>query len=90
MATKKKIHYYVLVMTDNGPKFVTDTKGSDAYWNIDDKPLEMDKSYAEEVARGLTLNWHLAFVVAQPWEIESHPYNYQNWKIEWKERKEEE
>ena len=87
--TKKKNHYYVLVMTDDGPKFVTDTKGHDAYWDYKEKPMEFDKSWAEEVARGLNLNWHLAYVVAQPWEIDSQPYRYTDYKISWINREKE-
>lgn len=90
MANKKKIHYYVLVMTDEGPKFVTDTKGHDAYWDYKEKPMELNKTWAEEITIGLNLNMHLAYVVAQPYEIESQPYRYTDWKIEWKERKTEE
>lgn len=90
MATKKKIHYYVLVMTDEGPKFVTDTERSWAHWNYNEKPMELDKTWAEEIARGLNLNMHLAYVIAQPWEIESQPYNYNEWKISWQKRETEE
>lgn len=90
--SKKKLHYYVLVITDAGPKFVTDVNYADktAEWDYNEKPLELDKSWAEDLAMGLNLNFHVSFVVAQPWEIDSHPYRYSDWKIEWKEREEKE
>ena len=90
MSKVKKLHYYVLVMTNDGPMFVTRTEYHDAYWNYKEKPMEFDKTWAEEIARGLSLNWHLAYVVAQPWEIDSQPYRYSDYKIEWKEREKEE
>ena len=92
MATKKKkIHYYILVITDAGPKFVTKINWSDktAEWNYKEKPLEVEKTWAEDLVLGLNLNMHVAYLVAQPWEIESQPYRYSDWEIEWKEREEE-
>lgn len=91
MATKKKIHYYVLVMTNDGPKFVTKVNYKDktAEWNYKEKPLEFDKFWAEDLALGLNLNLHLAYVIAQKWEIDSHPYRYEDYKLQWTEREKE-
>lgn len=89
--TKKKKHYYVLVMTDAGPKFVTKVNNADktAEWNYNEKPLELDKFWAEDLVLGLNLNMHLAFLVCQNWEIESQPYRYDDYKIEWVKREKE-
>lgn len=92
MATnKKKNHYYVLVITNDGPKFVTKVNYEDktAEWNYKEKPLEMEKVWAEDLVLGLNLNFHQAYLVCQKWELESQPYRYEKYKIEWKERKEE-
>lgn len=92
MATKKKkIHYYVLVITDEGPKFVTKINNGDrtAEWNYSEKPLELDKDWAEQLALGLTVNGHSAYTIAQLWELESQPYRYEDWKIDWKKREKE-
>ena len=90
--TKKKVHYYVLVMTEKGPKFVTKINYGDrtAEWDYKEKPLEIEKVWAEDLARGLTWNGHTAFVVAQPWEIDYNPYRYDSYEIKWKKRKKEE
>lgn len=91
MAAKKK-HYYVLVITDEGPKFVTDIcfGNRTAKWDYKEKPLELDKSRAEDLVLGLNLNFHQSYVVVMNWELDSQPYRYEKWKMEWKARKEPE
>jgi hypothetical protein len=39
---KKQNYYYVLVMTNNGPVFVTSVNNLDktAYWDKNEKPLD--------------------------------------------------
>lgn len=88
----KKTHYYVIVMSENGPIFVTKVNHSNhtAEWNYKEKPLELAKSVAEDLALGLNLNLHSAYLVAQPFEIEVQPYNYKSWKIEWTKREDKE
>ena len=86
---KKKYHYYVLVMTEEGPKFVTKVNYGDKTAEYDklEKPLEFSsKEWAEDVVLGLILNWNIAYLVCQKWEIEHQPYNYEKWEIEWKEK----
>lgn len=92
MATKKKIHYYVLVITDDGPKFVTKVNWSNktAEWNYKEKPLELSKDMAEDLVLGLNLNLHVSYVVAQKWEIDTHPYRYESYKVNWVNREESE
>ena len=89
---QKKNWYYVLVMSDEGPVFVTKINYADktAEWNKLEKPLEMEQSRAKDLALGLNLNFHAAFVVCQPFEIDSQPYRYSKWHIEWKENEESE
>lgn len=89
--SRKKNYYYVLVFTESGPKYVTKINGftKDAHWSIDDKPLAMSKDNAEYLALGLTWNGHHSVMVHSTYEIESHPYNYSGYKIEWVKREEE-
>lgn len=91
MANKKN-YWYVLVMTDNGPKFVTKVNYSDktAEWNYNEEPLELDRGRAQDLSMGLTLNSNMAYAVCQSWEIDSHPYRYSMGKFEWKWNEEEE
>ena len=83
---KKKNYWYVLVMTNEGPKFVTSVSYMDktAHWDKTEKPLEMDKERATDLALGLNLNMHAAFVVCQPFEIDRQPYRYDMGQFEWK------
>jgi hypothetical protein len=87
MASKKKNHYYVLVMTDAGPKFVTKINYSNktAEWNTDDAPLEMGKYQAEDLVLGLNLNFNQAYMICHPITLESHPYRYDAYHIKWEE-----
>ena len=89
---QKKNWYYVLVMTDEGPVFVTsaDYSAKSAYWAKTGTPKAFDKSRAKDLALGLNLNFHVAFVVCTPFELDSQPYNYKDWHIEWKENEESE
>ena len=89
---KKKNHYYVLVITSEGPKFVTHVNYSDktAEWDWEKAPLEMGKQYAEDLVLGLNLNLHQAYTVSYPAKIDCQPYNYDMYRIEWKKREGEE
>lgn len=93
MAAKStKKHYYVLVMSESGPKFVTKVNYGDktAEWNYNEKPLEFDKMWAEDLVLGLNLNFNTAYLICQNWEIEHQPYRYEDYKIKWEEREKEE
>lgn len=87
---QKKNYWYVIVMTDGGPVFVTsvDYRSKTAHWDKSEKPLEMDKSRAQDLALGLNLNFHSSFAVCQPFEIDTQPYRYDKWHVEWKENEE--
>ena len=89
MATSKKMNYwYVLVMTEEGPKFVTGTEYHTAFWDKEKAPKELGKYWAEDICRGLLLNGYLAYAVCMPIEMENHPYNYNLGRFEWKQNKE--
>ena len=77
MATKKN-YYYVLVFTSAGAVYVTGRNNLNkvAYWNKDEKPLEMGKAVAEDLVFGLQCNFTNAVMVCHPRPIESQPYNY--------------
>lgn len=89
---QKKNWYYVLVMSDNGPVFVTSIEYATKYahWDKLEKPLALDKSRAEDLTLGLNLNFHAAFTVCSKFELETQPYRYSDWHIEWKENEKEE
>lgn len=89
---KKQNWYYVLVMTDNGPIFVTKVNYSNktAEWDKTGKPLEMSKVRAEDLTFGLTMNFFTAFIVCSKYELDRQPYRYEDWRIKWEELEEKE
>ena len=92
MANTKKNFWYVLVMSDGGPVFVTSVNYANktAEWDKSEKPLELDVNRAQDLAMGLCLNFHMAYAVCQSFELDSQPYNYQHWNIKWEEKEDEE
>lgn len=68
-----KYLYYVLVVTEDGGKFVTkiDNTTKTAYWDSKGKPLAFSKSYADDLALCLTLNFHIAFTLKSYHELQS-------------------
>lgn len=91
MAGKKKYHWYVLVMSNDGPKFVTKINWADktAEWDYKEAPLELDKSTAQDLAWALTLNWHIAFAVCTQFEVSGHPYIYDRYDLQFVEKEAE-
>ena len=83
MASKKN-YYYVMVCTNEGPKFVTGTEGNWANWDIDKPPKELGRKYAKEIARGLCWNLYTAYVVVSEWDLTVHPYNYNDYEFSFK------
>ena len=67
----KKVNYAVLVLGENGFKFVTETEGSWAKWTDGQKAKLYSKTTAENIAYGLCPNRHLAMVVIVPDYIEN-------------------
>ena len=83
MAAKKN-HYYILVMTNDGPVFVTDIKPNRyAEFKKDKAPKEFDKARAEDITMGLNLNLNLAYTICSKWEIDTQPYMYNMGDWEW-------
>ena len=85
---KKQNFYYVMVMTDNGPAFVTevDRINKVAMWNKTEKPLELSKYWAEDLTLGLNLNWHLAYTICSKFELENQPYLYDKGGFTWQSK----
>lgn len=85
-----KEHWYVLVFTEAGPKYVTKVNNAsrEAYWDTADSPYEMTKENAQYMAMALSWNGHTSVPVGVRWEIDTHPYRYSNYHIEWVENEE--
>lgn len=88
---KKSNYWYVLVCTDEGPKFVTKIHHFEkvAEWNETEAPLELSKSSAQDLAMGLTLNFNIAYAVCQSWQIDTHPFLYSKGHFVWQFKEEE-
>jgi len=83
---EKKNHWYIMVLTTTGPRFVTEIcyfPHKEAHWDKLGTPLELSKSQAQEVALGLCVNGHLAYSVCQLFEIDHQPYFYDKGKFRW-------
>lgn len=92
MARKKKNYWYVIVMTGDGPVFVTKVNYSDktAEWHKDEKPLEMSEFMAKDLAMGLMCNMTSAYAVCNFYELDYQPYFYSEGHFEWVLNKKEE
>lgn len=68
---KQKHFYYIIVQSEGQAKFVTalDNSTKTARWETTAKPLALAKSYAEDVAFCLNLNFYPAFVLHSLYEI---------------------
>ena len=66
-----KYLYYVVVRTEDGAKFVTkvDNATKTAYWDSKEKPLPFNKTYADDLALCLSLNFHPAFTLKSYHEL---------------------
>lgn len=83
MANKKN-YWYVLVLTDEGPVFVTGFgEHHTAFWNAEKMPESMSATHAEEVSFGLRVNGTQAYAVKMPYELEFQPYRYNMGKFKW-------
>lgn len=88
MATKKqKSYWYVLVLTNDGPTFVTKVNYSDksAEWKKDEKPEEFGgEAWAKDLVLGLTWNGYTAFAVCSQFELDTQPYRYDRGHFVWR------
>ena len=66
-----KYFYYVVVATEDGAKFVTkvDNATKTAYWDSNEKPMPFNKTYADDLALCLTLNFYPAFTLKSYHEL---------------------
>lgn len=84
---KNKNHYYILVFTNGGPVYVTNILPDKvAEWKNTDTPMEFTKERAEDICVGLNLNLSLAQVVVSKWKLETQPYRYDEFELEFKEK----
>ena len=88
---QKKNWYYVLVLSESGPVFVTSIEYATKYahWDKLENPLSLDKSQAEDLTIGLNLNFHTAFMVCSKFELDTQPYLYNKGHFEWIWKEEE-
>lgn len=81
---QKKNHWYIMVLTSEGPKFVTDILPRQrAEWDKSKPPKEFTKELAQDIVMGLCLNFQLAYAVCQPFEIDHQPYFYEKGRFRW-------
>ena len=68
-----KYLYYVVIATEDGAKFVTkvDNATKTAYWDSKEKPLPFNKTYADDLALCLSLNFYPAFTLKSYHELKS-------------------
>ena len=63
--------YYVVVATEDGAKFVTkiDNATKTAYWDSNEKPMAFTKTYADDLALCLSINFYPAFTLKSYHEL---------------------
>ena len=68
-----KYFYYVLVLSDGQAKFVTkvDNATKTAYWHSKEKPMSFNKTYADDLALCLSVNFHPAFTLKSYHELKT-------------------
>ncbi len=83
---RKSNYWYVLVITDDGPVFVTDIlKAKQAAEHDKCKPpMELDKVTAQDLAIGLSMNFTPAYAICNPFPIDAQPFRYDLGHLEWK------
>ena len=66
-----KYLYYVLVLSDGQAKFVTkvDNATKTAYWDSNEKPMAFTKTYADNLALCLSINFYPAFTLKSYHEL---------------------
>ena len=86
----KKNWYYILVMTNDGPVFVTEILPNKfAKWDKLEKPKEFSKERADDITFGLVANFNLAFTICSKFELDCQPYRYRDGKFKWVENESE-
>lgn len=87
MAKTQTKYWYLLVMTDEGPKFVTDIDygTKTAHWDGKKKPCEISEAWAKDLCIGLTWNGNTCYPVCMPCELDWQPYRYTAGHLKWVE-----
>jgi len=88
----KKSFNYVLVITEEGPKYVTKINYTDktAEWQKDNAPLNFaTKESAQNLANGLMCNFFYAVAVVSTFELTEQPCNYKRGHFVWQENEKE-
>ena len=81
---KNTNHHYVLVLTSEGPIFVTGIgEGKTAFWDKAEAPKEFNSSYAENLAFGLMVNGYMAYHIVSRIEFDTQPYRYNSGHFKW-------
>lgn len=76
--------YWILVLTNEGPVFVTSIgEHKTTYWNRLEKPKQFAKSVADDIALGLASNGYMALSVHTRFELTNQPYLYNKGHFEW-------
>lgn len=90
MATRKN-YYYVLVLTSEGPKFVTSIpeRNMAEYDMLKEPMLFSSREFADDVSTGLTMNFITAYTIVSKYEISHQPYHYEFGTFEWVNKKSE-
>ena len=87
---QQKEYNYVMVFTDNGPKFVTECHYVGRICKWDGKiPMEFYHDDASYLAMALTVNGNYAIAVCSRFQIETQPYNYEKGQFVWQDAKKE-
>ena len=76
--------YYVLVLTEEGGVFVTDTNGKNVEYDMEKTPKSFTKGMAEDIRFGLTLSVMLpTYVIVSPFALTSQPFKYDQGCFTW-------
>lgn len=80
---EKKNYWYILVLTNNGPVFVTKCSTRDAEWEKLEKPISFTANVAKDTAWALRLNGYVAYAICNTYEIDNQPYLYNKGEFKW-------
>lgn len=82
---KSTNHWYVLVLTEEGAKFVTELgEHHTAHFKDDGQPKEFSKEMALDIANGLTWNAIPAYCVCTAHVLDyGQPYMYDKGRFHW-------
>ena len=88
---RQKNYWYILVHTSRGPVFVTGYGNGhkEVLFERTEKPMELSKEMAMDIAFGLTVNGWLATAVCSKFEFEAQLYRYSDGEFKWVDKEEE-